>query len=191
MCYKNLHYEFLVDDYNRTESKLILGVDVGKKGAYVVIDIDGNIIEYGFFKPYNHHRLFRVKPFWDFVEKYSDRIVCAAVEELHAYSTDGRNSAFTFGMQLGGVLAIANIFEIPVIEIAPLDWKTILFGKKQKPEWRKNKEYSIKYIQKLYPDLSLLKSKRSRKPDHNLADAICIALAIKKQIEEGKEYVRC
>ena len=69
---------------------------------------------------------------------------------------------------LEGMLAS---FPMEVHRIAPSTWRKGVFGK----AWRNyEKEHSIKFCQKHYPELSLLRE-HSKVPDHNIAEAIVIA----------------
>ena len=178
MCYHGVDYS------NLHGGDWVIGIDVGKKGAYAILDYGTEqVIKTGTFKTYNHKRLFRVDEFYKTLSTYRDKIIIAGVEFLHAFPSDSRRTSFVFGMQLGAVLGCLELLSIPIIEISPTKWKYAIFGKENKDTWKKNKEYSVQYVKERYPKTNLYRTKRCKKPDNNIADAVCIALATIKQLK--------
>lgn len=90
------------------------------------------------------------------------------IEYVHSMPTDSRKGAFLFGYSVGSLHS--------ALKMEGLEYNLVL------PQiWRKytnthNKEDSINYIKKVLPNISLLPTERSKKDNHNIADALCIAL---------------
>jgi len=42
--------------------------------------------------------------------------------------------------------------------------------------WKEDKMATVRYVQNRLPQVNLLLTERCRKPDHNRADAVCLAL---------------
>lgn len=88
------------------------------------------------------------------------------IENVHSMPFDSRKSSFTFGKSFGTILT--------ALEMANLHY-TLVDSKR----WRKytnthTKEDSINYVKNKYPNINLLATLKSKKEDHNIADAICI-----------------
>lgn len=133
---------------------IYIGVDPGKKGAYCFSN--GDTIE--------------AYP-WDdvgFIEtmKALSREKCVAVvEKVSAYSGQGRGSIFTFGTEYGFILGVLQALGIPFQLVPANVWKReySLIGK--------DKKASIEVCQRLFPQLSLLPTARSRVPSDGLAES--------------------
>lgn len=90
------------------------------------------------------------------------------VEYVHSMPTDSKKGAFNFGYSVGCIHS--------ALKQEGLNYQLVL-----PQEWRKytkthSKEDSIAYIKKEIPGISLLATQRSRKDNHNIADALCITL---------------
>lgn len=88
------------------------------------------------------------------------------VEDVHSMPTDGKKSAFTFGYSVGYLRALLDCYKLPYELIRPQVWRK--FTK------TKDKKDSIAFCKEYYPNVSLLPTERSKKDNHNIADAICI-----------------
>jgi crossover junction endodeoxyribonuclease RuvC len=77
---------------------------------------------------------------------------------------------FKFGFVTGVMHGIISTLAIPLYLVTPQAWKKkILAGT------AKDKDAAIDYCRRVYPDVSLLATERSRKPHDGMADALCIA----------------
>lgn len=94
----------------------------------------------------------------------------AAIEKVGAMPKQGVNSMFTFGYHTGALHGILAAFRIPRVVVTPTAWKrSVLAGTKR------DKDAAISYVIRKYPRTSLYPSERSRVPNSNMADAVCIA----------------
>lgn len=144
---------------------IYLGVDPGQRGGYAWI-WDGKVT---------------VHP-WDdqnFVQDMHMLSLCAdkpiaAVEKVGSFSGQGVKSMFSFGKSAGYIEGVLSAFGIPYQLIPPATWKRSfsLIGK--------DKKASIETCQRLFPDLNLLPTERSRVPSDGMAEATLISLYAKR-----------
>ena len=93
------------------------------------------------------------------------------IEKTHAMPKQGGVSMFSSGKGYGLWLGLVAGLWIRVPEVAPQTWKK--FWLKDMP---KDKNSSVLRVQQLFPDVNLMPTERSRKPSHDLADAVLIAM---------------
>lgn len=90
----------------------------------------------------------------------------------------GVQSAFAFGDGYGALKGILTALERPFILVPPQTWKAqVLHGL----EWKGDKAASVRYCQQKFPNVSLLPTERSRKPNDGMADSLCLAEHAKEQ----------
>lgn len=144
---------------------IYMGVDPGQKGAYAVIDGDRVTV-----KPWDDLNFARD------VRQLSGERVLAAVEKVGAFSGQGVKSMFSFGHSLGYIEGVLAAFGIPYQLIPPVTWKRSfsLIGK--------DKKASIEVCHKLFPDVNLLPTDRSRVPSDGMAEAALICLYAKRNL---------
>ena len=100
----------------------------------------------------------------------SDEHATCYIEKVSAMPKQGVVSMFKFGFSTGVMHGIIATLYISMQLVTPQAWKKkILAGTK------KDKDAAIDYCRRLYPDISLLATVRSRKPHSGMADALCIA----------------
>lgn len=150
---------------------IYVGIDPGAKGAWAVIaeSETGTVVN--------------VYP-WDDVFFVSDMQalsrmggnIMAAVEKVGAMHNQGVRSMFTFGHSLGFIEGVLSGLRIPYQLIPPVTWKRSfsLIGK--------DKKASIETCQKLFPELSLMATPKSRVPSDGLAEATLLALYAKRNL---------
>lgn len=90
------------------------------------------------------------------------------VEYVHSMPTDSRKGAFLFGYSVGSLHSALKMEGLEYNLVAPQLWRAYTNTH--------SKEDSINYIKQRLPNISLLATPRSRKDNHNIADALCIAL---------------
>lgn len=141
-----------------------IGIDPGAKGAMAFI---GNYITEVI--PYEP-RIYieRLKGL-----KASDECICC-IEDVHSLPREGVTSAHRFGRTIGWLYGVLDTIGIPYQLIKPQRWKAE-FG------LNSDKATSIEVCKRLFPDLSLLRTERSRKEDDNLAEAMLMALYAKRK----------
>jgi len=142
---------------------MILGIDPGLDGGLAIID--GSAIELletiptqtksGFIK-----RQVDAQKLSNILRVYPD-LVCY-LEGVASRPGQGVASVFSFGDTYGAIRGVLGALNIPVYTVSPSKWKKALEVS--------SKEDSLKAIKDLYPLLKM------RKKDHNLAEAILIAL---------------
>lgn len=142
---------------------LAIGIDPGKSGALAVIYADDN------------NAPFRIKvvPFDESVYRdvlttlVDDRVVCC-LEKVGAMPGQGVVSMFNFGRNLGLIEGMLQANKIPYQLVPPQTWKKefSLSGDKQT---------SIDVCKKLFPNINLLATPRSRKESDGMAEALLMA----------------
>jgi hypothetical protein len=136
--------------------KMIIGIDPGKSGGIAWIYEDGLV---------NCKNCpDDTKQMADLIrslQKNNNKIICY-LESVHAFPTDGRSSAFKFGMNFGMWQGILSSFNIEVVLVTPQKWQKH-FG-----DLPKNKKERKNMIKQIASELSGLKATLKT------ADAICI-----------------
>jgi hypothetical protein len=94
----------------------------------------------------------------------------AYIEGVNAMPGQGVVSMFKFGFVTGQLESIFRMLNIELYRVYPVKWKNSILGK-----GKHIKQDSVTYCQEHYPHIPLLRTIKSRVPDHNIADAICIA----------------
>ena len=140
--------------------KTYIGIDPGKSGAMALIHADGYV---------------EVIPF-DAVQ-YSltlaracnelHPIICC-VEKVGAMPGQGVVSMFNFGHNLGMIEGLLRAYGISYQMVPPQTWK-------KEFSLSSDKAKSIEVCQKLFPNVSLLATERSRKPNDGMAEALLMA----------------
>ena len=155
---------------------MILGIDPGLDGGLAILS--GSHIELletiptekktGFIK-----RQVDAQKLSNILRVYPD-IICY-LEGVASRPGQGVASVFSFGDTYGAIRGVLGALNIPVYTVTPSKWKKALSVS--------NKEDSLKAIKDLYPLL------RMRKKDHNLAEAILIALYGQKERENEQNDI--
>ena len=96
--------------------------------------------------------------------------ICACIEKVHSMPKQGVASSFKFGFVTGVMHGIIRTLGIPLHLVTPQAWKKeILAGTP------KDKDAAIDFCRRIYPEVNLLATERSRVPHSGMADALCIA----------------
>lgn len=142
---------------------IAIGIDPGKSGALAVMYLDDN------------RSITRIKivPFEE--QSYRDALACCTgdkavclVEKVGAMPGQGVVSMFSFGRNLGLIEGMLMALHIPYQLVPPRTWKKefSLSGDKQT---------SIDVCKKLFPNINLLATPRSRKENDGMAEALLMA----------------
>ena len=145
---------------------ITIGIDPGKSGGIVFINGD-KIIEMYKCPQTIEEMAELLEPYkvsWD-----SNIDVIAYIEQVHAFPTDGRSSAFKFGVNYGIWQGLLGANRIETRFIAPQVWMKSLELPKSKLE-RKRKIKSI--AQKVIDNQKVLKKKVTL----NTSDAVLIGM---------------
>ena len=141
-----------------------IGIDPGEKGALGFISTGvTNVIP---FDPSVY--IITLKSF-----KNADDCICC-IEDVHSLPREGVTSAHRFGRTIGWLYGVLDTIGIPYQPIKPQRWKAE-FG------LNSDKVQSVEVCKRLFPDISLLRTERSRKEDDNLAEAMLMALYAKRK----------
>lgn len=138
---------------------IFVGIDPGSKtGAYAFMTESDNAEVYG----------------WDndgFTEsmKVLSREKCfAVVEKVGAFSGQGISSTWVFAENFGYIQGVLHAFGIPFQLVPPRVWK-------KEFSLTSDKAKSIEVCHRLFPNVSLKRTDRSRNDDNNLAEALLLA----------------
>lgn len=140
--------------------KTFVGIDPGKSGAMAIIHplrdvevIPFNAVDYSL-------ALARVSD--------SAHQVTCCVEKVGAMPGQGVVSMFNFGHNLGMIEGLLRAYGISYQLVPPQTWK-------KEFSLSSDKAKSIEVCQKLFPNVSLLATERSRKPNDGMAEALLMA----------------
>ena len=153
-----------------------IGIDPGKSGGIAIIDTEINsthvtpVILSG-----KDIDAFAISKWIIHILKGRNNVV-ACIEKVHAMPGQGVTSMFKFGFVTGVMHGIIRTLGIPLHLVTPQAWKKeILAGTP------KDKDAAIDYCRRVYPNVNLLATPRSRKPHSGMADALCIAEYAKRK----------
>lgn len=157
--------------------RTFIGIDPGVRGAIVVLDDRRSIVHSGNTPLLNLKSTGRgqydLNEMWRLLRHVSSGESYCHIERSQAMPRDSSSSAWKTGCGFGywemGLVA-ANI---PYNVITPRTWQKKLFQGLPNLD---TKTRSVMAAKRALPDLNLLRTKRSRKPDHNISDAGLIAL---------------
>ena len=137
-----------------------VGIDPGKSGAMAVIKPDGRID----IVPFDAVQYSKAMAF--LCQEFQDIVCC--VEKVGAMPGQGVVSMFNFGHNLGLIEGLLKAYGIPYQLVPPQTWK-------KEFSLSSDKAKSIEACQNLFPDVSLLPTNRSRKPNDGMAEALLLA----------------
>ena len=138
--------------------KAYIGIDPGKSGALAVLYEDGQCSVVPFNEVAYTHALAPLS-------QYPTR---CCVEKVNAMPGQGVVSMFNFGHNLGFIEGLLQAFCISYQLVPPQTWK-------KEFSVTSDKNTSIQVCQKLFPDVILLRTQKSRKPSDGMAEALLMA----------------
>ena len=142
---------------------IAIGIDPGKSGALAVLYIDeqGSVFRTKVIP-------FEASAYRDTIEACVDSRVVCCVEKVGAMPGQGVVSMFNFGHNLGLIEGLLQANKTPYQLVPPQTWKKefSLTGDKQS---------SIDVCKKLFPNVNLLATPRSRKENDGMAEALLMA----------------
>ena len=136
-----------------------LGVDPGATGALAVVDHTGDLLWVEDMPNPLHGAIIA-----DLLE--NEKVVAAAVEDVHAMPGQGVSSTFRFGQSHGVVLGALGALFIPYQLVSPFRWKKTMRVTADKDLAR----------QRAIETWPTRQSRFARKKDHGRAEAALIAL---------------
>lgn len=152
----------------------IVGIDPGLSGAFCVMTIaDDDRRPDITFEPMpiigrdlDFHELCRI------FASIQDAHVF--LEQVNAFKM-GASSAFKFGRQLGALEALLHAHRISFTQVTPQKWQGIMHSGINKKSMPLPKQRSLAVVRRLFPELNLLKTSRSKFPDDGYVDALLMA----------------
>ena len=143
---------------------IYIGIDPGKNGGYAFIDTDSGKID---VSPWDEHRFKNDMKFISNAFEPGEEIRCC-LEKVGAMPGQGVTSMFSFGTGYGFIQGVLTAFEIPYQLVPPQTWKKVF-------SLNSNKQTSIEVCQRLFPNISLYRTDRCKKPHDGMAEALLMA----------------
>lgn len=134
-----------------------IGIDPGKSGAIAVIPEDG--------VPYC--ALFDEAVYKTLIAGLRHKSM-VMLEQVGARPGQGVSSMFTFGANYGWIQGLLYAYDVPYQTVTPNKWK-------REFSVTKDKKSSVTVCQRLFPNVSLLATEKSRVPHDGLAEALLLA----------------
>lgn len=140
-----------------------IGIDPGAKGAMALVSE-------------NQATVFPFDP--DFyiqtLKSIKGHVCVCCIEAVHSITGQGIASSFKFGQTYGWLLGVLDAIGIPYQPITPQKWKKE-FG------LTSDKAQSIEVCKRLFPDVNLKRTERSKKDDDGMAEALLMATYAKRK----------
>lgn len=151
--------------------KTVVGVDPGKGGALAAMKADGTV---SFIAMPISGTDIDATYVAEWLLSLANDITCkplyVCIEKVHAMPGQGVTSMFSFGFGTGLIHGVVAALKIPRMLVAPQTWKKLILV-----DTAKDKNAAVEYVRKMYPDMKITVTARSKKPHSGVADAICIA----------------
>jgi len=157
---------------------ICIGIDPGQKGGLAIIHGNGNVSVTSMILAGKDLDVAAIKDWiWSNIVVETDlgtidwnKDIIAYLEKVHSMPEQGVSSVFKFGQNYGTLIGIIGTMGIPLHLVTPQAWKkNILAGT------TKDKAAAKDFCRRVYPNVSLLATKRSRVVHDGMADALCIA----------------
>lgn len=152
------------------------GIDPGKKGAIVTINENREIILKEKVPLKNNKVIYR--SLWGVFEKIPPSII--GIEDVHSIYRVSAKSNFEFGLIKGVLLGMSVSKGYNIEMIRPKVWQNNIWIEedvvyKEDDKKKDTKATSLNVAKRLYPDVNLLATKRSKVPHDGIVDALLIA----------------
>lgn len=138
--------------------KTYIGIDPGKSGALALLTEDGQCTVVPF----------QESAYTAILKAASGPSSVCCLEKVGAMPGQGVVSMFNFGHNLGYIEGLLQAFDIPYQLVPPQTWKKEFCV-------TSDKNTSIEVCRKLFPNVCLLPTARSRKPSDGMAEAMLMA----------------
>jgi hypothetical protein len=158
----------------------IVGIDPGVTGAVAILHQEGNSVDAHVYpmpiisdEPWAKGRLVNTNVLTGIMGGYPSCTVIG-IEHQHAVSKQGLASTFKTAFNYGAVVAAA-CWVGTALHWTAKEWQKV--HKLTNAKKDKRKQLHIETAQRLYPDVSLMRTPRCKVPCHGMADALLIAEA--------------
>jgi len=152
---------------------LIMGIDPGKNGAIVVLNVLGELVKQ-LIMPLNLEGepdiSFLVSSIGPLIEAHRGEVY-VYIERAQAMPKQGVVSMFNYGKGYGKLLGYFEGVNVPIFRVQAQRWKKVVLSAMEH-----TKEGAIEFCRRFYPTLNLLRTPQCTKPHDGLADALCIAV---------------
>ena len=145
--------------------KYFIGIDPGKSGAMAIIHVGNTGVLSVTITPFDEERY--IRELKEIHINTGDKCV-ACLERVGAMPNQGVKSMFTFGTNYGFIQGLLAMKRIPYETIPPQKWK-------KEYSLGKDKSASVATAKKLFPDVSLLPTDKSKKENDGMAEALLMA----------------
>ena len=144
---------------------IYIGVDPGSKsGAYAILGSDNGVKAF----PWDNDTFVSHMRTLTIIRDADDEKVMAVVEKVNAIHGQGISSTWAFAENFGYIQGVLHAFGIPFQLVPPRVWKKEFSLTSEKAK-------SIEVCHRLFPDVNLRRTERSRTDDNNLAEALLMA----------------
>lgn len=137
---------------------IYIGIDPGEKGAIAVLH-EGGAVAIG---------LFEDGKYADILRDMGTPDVRVCLEHVTAMPGQGVTSMFNFGVNFGYIRGILEAFKVPYELVRPAKWK-------KEFSITGDKNSSIDVCKRLFPDVTLKRTEKSKKNDDGIAEALLMA----------------
>lgn len=157
--------------------KYFIGVDPGKSGAIVLISEDKADIVW-FPMPLVGDQIDESKLCILLKDLNECGVVHCCVEDVHSIFGVSAKANWSFAYGAGLLSGIITALHIPLTKVQPKVWQKELFQGTpiiKKEKGLDTKPMALFTVQRLFPEVNLLRSSRCKKPDEGAIDALLIA----------------
>jgi len=152
---------------------MIVGIDPGLKGAVAFISSKGikaKVIQMPTLKLTKSKNIIDEHQLCNYLRGYMIQTQHVFIEKVNAMPGQGVTSMFNFGAGWGLIRGICVGLGLSYTLVHPKTWKKVIC--KDMPS---SKDVSIIIAKRIWPNVSLLPTERSKKDSDGMADALCIA----------------
>lgn len=149
------------------KTKFVVGVDPGKKGAYVImgpgLDFKTHVM------PVVGGDINVMSMAKHILELGDTQAVIVVIEKVHSMPKQSSQSTFTFGSGYGKILGLCQTLGLKYDLVLPQTWKRRVLA-----DTNKDKKSTISFVNRSWPEIDLVPA-GCRVAHDGIADAVCIA----------------
>lgn len=162
--------------------RLYIGIDIGKQGAFYIMDDNGNEVDRGKMPmikdKVDWHKLNQILSAY---EGFNGMVV---FEKLQSIFKSSKRTAFSMGEQFGAVRMCCIANAVSYTEVPAKNWQAEIFqgqdkiyksGGKKAESRIDTKAMALMAVKRLFPKVDLLMTEKSSVPHDGLVDAILMA----------------
>jgi hypothetical protein len=162
-----------------TKQNLYIGIDNGKQGGIVGIDIFENITT-STVMPIGHDGEYDINKIYDFFNNLNNNYTLnVCLEKSHTMPLNGGKANFTNGYQYGIINTVLQILKINYEICSARTWQKFIF---QGDTVKDTKMSSINFCLKKWSHNNWKRTEKCSKYHDGLTDAACMALYCKRKL---------